>query len=104
MFSGMNTPEIVQALNPVAEILEKLGVEYHLGGSVASSLHGTARPTQDIDLVANLQPSHVKQFVAFLKQDYYVDEDMMRDAIRYRISFNIIYFELGIKLICLFLS
>lgn len=98
MFSGMNTPEIVQALFPVAEVLEQLGVEYHLGGSVASSLYGMARPTQDIDLVANLQPSHVKRFVAFLKQDYYVDEDMVRDAIRYHSSFNIIYYALGIKI------
>jgi len=55
MAEGMNILEILQSFQPIAEVLEQLGVEYHLGGSVASSLYGEARPTQDIDLVANLQ-------------------------------------------------
>jgi hypothetical protein len=98
MASGMNTPEIVQALLPVAEALESLGVVYHLGGSVASSLHGTARPTQDIDLVADLQTAQVRRFVMLLGPDYYADEASIREALRQRTSFNVIHMDLGMKI------
>lgn len=34
------------------QILDRLGVIYALGGSFASSIHGVARATQDIDVVS----------------------------------------------------
>lgn len=98
MGSEMNTSEIIQALLPVAEALEKLSTNYHLGGSIASSLYGQARPTQDIDLVADLQPIHVKHFVALLNQGYYIDEESILDAIRHKASFNVIHLDLGMKI------
>jgi di/tricarboxylate transporter len=36
----MNTPEILAAMMPIVEALEELGVAYHIGGSVASSIYG----------------------------------------------------------------
>jgi len=102
MASGMNTLEIMQALLPVAEVLEQLGVDYHLGGSVASSIHGEARPTQDIDLVADLRTSHVQRFVALLRLDYYLDDSSIRDAIRQRSSFNVIYLNTMMRSTSLF--
>ncbi|MBK8100928.1 MAG: hypothetical protein IPK26_27915 [Planctomycetes bacterium] len=42
------------ALTPVIEVLESLGVAYHLGGSVASSVWGVARATNDVDVVAGI--------------------------------------------------
>jgi hypothetical protein len=36
----------------VARVLDALGVEYLVGGSLASSLHGVPRATQDVDIVA----------------------------------------------------
>lgn len=98
MAREMNFLEVMQAFQPIAEALEQLGVEYHLGGSVVSSLHGKPRYTQDIDLVANLQPSHVRRFVEMLNQDYYIDESMIRDAIRQRSSFNAISFATSYKI------
>lgn len=79
-------------------MLEQLGIEYHFGGSVASSVYGTRRRTWDIDLVAILQPSHVRRFVALLNQDYYLDEASIRDALRLRSSFNIIFFDTSMKI------
>lgn len=35
----------------VGDALDKLGVAWIVGGSVASSIHGIPRATQDIDLV-----------------------------------------------------
>ncbi len=47
-----NVPDILAAITPIVEALEELGVPYHIGGSVASSLYGLPRMTIDVDLVA----------------------------------------------------
>ncbi len=83
--------ELVDALTPVAQALEGLGVAYQVSGSVASSLHGVARATLDIDVLADLAESHVAGFVAALEGNYYVDAEMIRGAIRDRSSFNVIH-------------
>jgi hypothetical protein len=87
----MDAPELVDALTPVVVALEQLGVAYHIGGSVASSFYGIPRSTLDIDLVADLRSEHVHPFVEQLQARYYVDEDAVREALRYRSSFNLLY-------------
>ncbi len=76
----------------VAE-LERLGVDYRVGGSVASSALGVPRSTLDVDLACNLRPEHVVAFVRALAAAYYVDADMIRDAIARRTSFNLVMLE-----------
>jgi hypothetical protein len=75
----------------VAGVLEELKVPYLLGGSLASSLHGIPRSTQDADLVADLQAEHVLPLVAALRPSFYVDEERVADAVRRRGSFNAIH-------------
>jgi hypothetical protein len=48
----MNTPEIIEALTPIVEVFDRFGIAYYIGGSVASSVHGRRRYTQDVDVVA----------------------------------------------------
>ncbi len=86
----MNTPDILAATAPVVEAFEQLGVPYHIGGSVASSLHGIPRLTIDVDLVADLRLGQVRPLVKQLEAAYYIDEDMIRDAIGHRSSFAVI--------------
>ena len=50
----MNSSPPLEALLPVIEAFNRLGVPYYLGGSLASSLYGVARTTLDADLVADL--------------------------------------------------
>ena len=88
---------IIRTLAPVVETLDQLAVPYHIGGSVASSLYGEFRPTQDVDIVADLQLAHVRLFVKRLEGDYYVVEDSIQDAIRRRASFNLISNETFMK-------
>lgn len=85
------------ALAPVADALEALGVTYRVGGSVASSVLGVGRSTFDIDLVAALSEHHVDPLVARLGDAYYIDADMIRDAIRRRASFNLIHLATMMK-------
>lgn len=94
----MNTPDILTATEPVAEAFEKLGVHYYIGGSVASSVYGIARSTMDVDMVSDLKPKHVRSLVKMLEPSYYIDEDMILDAIRSGSSFNLIHLETMLKI------
>src|SRR5258707_5286408 len=94
---AMDITLIVRTLTQVVEAMEQLAIPYHIGGSVASSLYGEFRPTQDVDIVADLRLAHVRSFVKLLDQDYYIDEDAVRDAIRQRSSFSLISNETFMK-------
>jgi hypothetical protein len=54
----MNASQILAAITPVIEALEELGVPYHIGGLVASSIYGILRATIDADLIADLHLEH----------------------------------------------
>jgi hypothetical protein len=85
------------ALGPVADALDALKISYRVGGSIASSALGVARSTVDVDIVADLRLAHVGPLVARLEADYYIDADMIRDAIRRRSSFNVIHLPTMMK-------
>lgn len=75
----------------VTTCLEKLGVSYFIGGSMASTLYGMVRTTQDADIIADLQMAHALGFVNALRDHFYIDEMMIINAIHQRSSFNIIH-------------
>jgi hypothetical protein len=89
--------EALQVSREVAGALERLGVPYLLGGSLASSLHGIPRSTQDADLVAALEERHVAPLVEALSGAFYVDEERARSAVRRRASFNVIHLATLLK-------
>jgi hypothetical protein len=89
--------DITAAVQPVVEVFESLGVTYRLGGSVVSSALGVPRSTLDVDLVCDMRPAHIAPFVARLEHDYYVDADMIADAIRRRGSFNLVHLTTMLK-------
>ena len=93
----MKKPDILAALDPVVKPFEKIGVSYYLGGSVASSAYGIARATLDVDLVADLSAQHVNSLTEMLKSDYYIDKEMILDAIKRRSAFNLIHLETMLK-------
>jgi len=73
-------------------------VGYYIGGSVASSAHGLPRATLDVDIIADLRSSHVESLVQKLQGAYYIDPDMIRDAIGQCSSFNVIHLDTTIKI------
>jgi len=80
------------------QILDRLGIVYAIGGSLASSLHGVARATQDIDVVIDLHAGQIKEFCDALAPYFYVDEGAAVEAVRRGRSFNVIHFEAGLKI------
>jgi hypothetical protein len=94
----MKNPDILTATEPVAEAFENLGVLYYIGGSIASSAYGIPRATMAVDMVSVLKMEHVRPLVQMLQSSYYIDEDMILDAIKRQSSFNIIHLETMLKI------
>ncbi len=91
----MATP--ADALARLLEILDRAEIPYSVGGSVASSAHGIPRTTMDVDLVTDLKPDQVDEFVALLEKDFYADATAIKDALARGRSFNLIHFATAYK-------
>lgn len=79
------------AFRSVRDALEDAGVPYMVTGSIASSVHGVPRATQDIDIV--IEPTR-EQLVAlmqrFVEPTYDADVDDALEAFRRRSMFSVI--------------
>ena len=93
----MAAPTDLELAIAVGTVFESLGLRYLIGGSLASSLHGVPRSSNDADLLAELPWAHVDEFVRRLEADFYIDGDMIRDSIRRGISFNLIHYASSFK-------
>jgi len=85
----MLTDPISLALD-IAVIFNALNIPYLVGGSVASTLMGEPRATEDVDIVADLTIDKLIPLLQALQPRFYVSEDAVRDAIRFKRSFNLI--------------
>jgi len=89
--------EAFQVLLEVTRVLEELDVPYVVGGSLASSLHGIPRSTQDADLVAALRADHIQPFIGRVDGSFYLSPERVEAAVRRRTSFNLIHLKTMIK-------
>lgn len=89
--------EALQVTLIVTKLLDELDVPYVIGGSMASIIHGMLRTTMDVDIVADMQPEHVAPFVTGLQDAFYVDKQMIQQAIQRRSSFNLIHLNTMFK-------
>lgn len=90
--------EVASSLAPVAETLDALAVPYLICGSLASSMYGVPRFTQDVDLVADLPAGKVDAFVEALRTRFYVDRNAVAEAVRRQRSFNLIHLQSFVKI------
>jgi hypothetical protein len=87
----------LKVLLRTVEGLDRLHIPYVIGGSFASSFHGLSRTTNDVDIVVVIEEKQVQLFVAEFEQDFYVDEEMIKRAVRQKSSFNMIHFDTTFK-------
>lgn len=85
--------EPIEVTIRVTQVLEKLNIPYLIGGSLASTLYGMVRTTQDSDIVAEMELEHLQPFVAALQDEFYMDDEMIAESIQRHSSFNIIHRE-----------
>jgi len=89
--------DLVAALAPVVTAFRQLKIRHYVGGSVASSFHGAARSTMDVDLVCEFTVDQVKSFVASFDENFYVSESAIREAVRRKSCFNLIHLPTSFK-------
>jgi hypothetical protein len=94
----MTNPQDIVVLEELTEVLEKLHIAYCLGGSMASSVYGTVRFTQDADITVEPFGPIAEKFFETLKGDFYISMEAMLEALQNRSSFNIIHFATAFKI------
>ena len=82
----------------VARALDEVGVEYAVGGSVASSAYGEPRATRDLDIAIRLSPERVRALVKALGPDFEVDPESLLETVCTGRSVNIFYLPFFTKI------
>lgn len=85
-----------KALKKITEILNKEEIDYMIVGGFAVSFHNRARTTNDIDLVLQIYPAHVKLILKHFPEWQGFEESFM-DSVKRGVLFNITDFETGIR-------
>ena len=93
----MDSVSVWKELQLVLTVLDRLRISYVLGGSLASSIWGVPRSTNDADVMVLPFPGREEQFAASFPPDFYLSLAGMRDANLKRRSFNIINTSTGFK-------
>ena len=87
----------IELAQKIASILLPLNIPYVVGGSVASSLLGENRSTQELDLVIDLESRTAQRLIDAMSIEFYISESAVTEAIANsktaprESSFNVIY-------------
>lgn len=82
----------------VTAFFECAEIEYFVGGSIASTIHGEPRFTQDVDLVVRLKDQHIPGLQDSLGGDFYSSESALREAVARQSCANLIHTSTGFKI------
>jgi hypothetical protein len=89
--------DVVKGFQRLVDVLDGLAIPFMVGGSVASSVRGIYRATNDIDIVARLSERDIPRLASELGAEFYSDAEMMRDALRRGRAFNVIHYASSAK-------
>lgn len=89
--------EELELLKNIAAKLESAGIEYMMTGSMAMAFYSTPRMTRDIDIIIQVSPVDVDKILGLFRNDFYIEEESVRQAVLKRGMFNIIHNESVIK-------
>ena len=84
--------------------LDKIGIEYMLVGSMALVHYAIPRATVDIDIVLEISPDNIENFIAEFENDYYIPINRARQAARQKGMFNILNNQTILKIDCVALK
>lgn len=83
--------ELTAVVSAVVDALTANKVPYFITGSLASSVHGEFRATNDVDIVADFLLGDLRAVVAELSHDFVVDQTVAAEALAQGGSFNLIH-------------
>ncbi|MDP2936148.1 MAG: hypothetical protein Q8O86_06610 [Dehalococcoidia bacterium] len=94
----MAVSEELAVLQEVARRLEKAGLPHMVTGSLAVSFYGKPRMTRGIDIVLVVGTDDAEKIHELFSEDFYMDQDAVREAIVRRSLFIIIHYASVIKI------
>ena len=81
----------------LARILTSLRLNYVIGGSYASSLHGEPRATRDCDFLTDIGLDDLDSLEQAVKDEFYISRSAADEAVRLKRCFNLIHLKTGFK-------
>jgi len=90
--------EELEVLKEVARRLDKAGIPYMVTGSIAANFYTVPRMTRDIDIVVELFERDIDRFIPLFENDYYLEPETVREAVKNKGMFNLIHNEYVIKI------
>lgn len=90
-------PDALIVVQRLVRAWNELGIEYLIGGSVASSLLGIFRATNDVDFVVVMNEMQIAPLVSALQGEFYIDDEMILDAIQTQTSFSVLHLPTVVK-------
>ncbi len=94
----MVASEELEILKQVAGRLERAGIAYMVTGSTAANFYTVPRMTRDIDIVVELFERDIDRFIPLFENDYYLEPETIRSAVKDKGMFNLIHDEYVIKI------
>lgn len=91
------TDDLLDVTLAVTAALDRCGIPYTVGGSLASSLSGEPRASLDADVVVQIRPDQIDGLVNLLGDEFYADSHAIRRAIDGGSSTNLVHRPSGIK-------
>ncbi|MCY3729559.1 MAG: hypothetical protein OXF97_11265 [Nitrospira sp.] len=87
----------LEILQMVTTRLAEANIPYMVTGSIAMNYYAVPRMTRDIDIVVELFEEGVEETVRLFQGDFYVDREMVQEAVKNRLMFNVIHNAYMIK-------
>ena len=94
----MNNVEEIAVLRTLIDILDRLNIAYAIGGSMASSVYGAVRFTQDADITVEPSSMAADKLCQLLQKDFYISKDAINQAVKNNTSFNVIHLTTAFKI------
>lgn len=101
--SGPRNMESMTIMDPVdvalsvAAVLDRCGLRYVIGGSLASSVSGEPRSTLDVDLMVDITEGAIACVIEGLSPEFYAEPEAFARAVRARSSVNVIHLATATK-------
>jgi len=89
--------EELDVLKLVAQILDEQEISYMITGSIAANYYTIPRMTRDIDVIVELHSDVIDNTYTAFKSEFYIDRQMISEAIAKQSSFNIIHNKTLVK-------
>ena len=89
--------EEFDVLKIVSQRLEKSGIPHRITGSAAANFYAVPRMTRNIDIVIEIHRRDTDRILSIFKDDFYIDQETVKEAVETEGIFNILHHEYVLK-------